>query len=357
MTHTHNKTSEAERILHLCLSEGNGIFASPDRYLYQCWTRDVALAVAPLLLDTGESDIVRTHLENISKLQRPNGQIPILFLSDEIAWRRKKVAERGENSFMVSRYDDGELWNLTPGTKDSEILYVIAMYEYANATGDDSLLKQYGGVIQKAIVYVEQNNLNEKGLTVGADWRDTMEVFLSDRALLTNNVLLAHAYDLMGEGEKATTQRARVVEYFWRNGACVDYIPGGDWPDPLGIALAVLYDALPVGSKERVLELLRSVDTEYGVTIRCIHNPYAEGEAEVFERTQGEVIWPFVVGFSVMALYKLGYVDEARSLFQKMEDLDGFYEWYDPADGKGWGAKEQLWSATLYLRAKKYIGE
>jgi hypothetical protein len=356
MTHT-DKTNEAKRILHSCLSEGNGIFASPDRYKYQCWTRDVALAVAPLLLVMGEGEIVRTHLENLSLRQRPTGQIPILFLSDEVLWRKKKVAARGENSFMVKRYDAGELWNLTPGTKDSEILYIIAMYEYANATGDHSLLNQYREVVQGALAYAEENNLNVDVLAVGADWRDTMEVFLSNRALLTNNVLLVHAYDLMKEANKAAAQRARVVKHFWRDGACVDYIPDGDRPDPLGIALAVLYDVLPAGSGERVLELLRSVDTDHGVTIKCIHNPYAEGEAEVFERTQGEVIWPFVVGFSIMALQKLGYAEEAQSLFQKMEDLDGFYEWYDPTNGRGWGAKEQLWSATLYLRAKKCIGE
>ncbi len=88
---------------------GFGVFASPDRYKYQCWTRDLALAVAPLLLEHGRYDIVRAHLRNLCERQRDNGQIPILFLSDEKKWREKKVSERGENSFMVGRYDAGEL--------------------------------------------------------------------------------------------------------------------------------------------------------------------------------------------------------------------------------------------------------
>jgi glycogen debranching enzyme len=352
MTNSSHKTAEAMRILRSCLSEGDGVFASPDRYKYQCWTRDLALAVAPLLLEMGETAIVRTHLENLSKQQRSNGKIPILFLSDEAAWREKKVAERGPDSFMVKRFDAGELYDLTPGTKDSEILYIIAMYEYLQVTGDHSLVEQYGDVVIKAMEYVELHNLNEAGLTVGADWRDTMEVFLYDKALLSNNVLLVHAYDLMGETEKAAAHRARVIEHFWQDGACVDYIPGGDRPDPLGISLAVLYGVFPVETYARVDEVMQSVDTDYGVTIKCIHNPYAEGEAEVFARTQGVVVWPFVVRFGVMALNKMGCVDEARALFRKMTNLDGFYEWYDPSNGKGWGAKEQLWSAALYLRAK-----
>jgi len=225
------------------------------------------------------------------------------------------------------------------------------MHEYANATGDRAFLEQHRDAVARAMVFVEQHNLNTEGLAVGADWRDTMEVYLSQRALLSNNVLLTHAYDLMGETEKATAQRKRIEEHFWRDGACVDYIPDGDRPDPLGIALAVLYDALPADSGERVRELLQLLDTDNGVTIKCIHSAYAEGEADVFKRTQGVVVWPFIVGFCVLALKKLGYEAEARSLFEKLERLDGFYEWYDPADGKGWGAKEQLWSATLYLRA------
>ena len=99
------KNKEALRILSSCLSKGNGVFASPDRYKYQCWTRDLALAVAPLLLEMDESKIVKTHLKNLSERQLPSGQIPILFLSNEKEWREKKVAERGEKSFMVGRYD------------------------------------------------------------------------------------------------------------------------------------------------------------------------------------------------------------------------------------------------------------
>ena len=95
-----SKKQEALRILLSCLSPGNGIFASPDRYQYQCWTRDLSLAVAPLLLELGNSEIVKTHLRNLSQRQRPNGQIPILFLSDEQEWRKKKIDERFAHNFL-----------------------------------------------------------------------------------------------------------------------------------------------------------------------------------------------------------------------------------------------------------------
>ncbi len=346
------KMVQARRIVDACLEHGVGVFASPDRYKYQCWTRDLALAVAPLLLQWGDTEIVRMHLENLSKRQRDNGQIPILFLSDEKKWRVKKVAERGENSFMVGRYDAGELWNLTPGTKDSEILYAIAMYEYRNATGDNSLFEEFPDAVKQAITYVEKNNRRSNGLVVGADWRDTMEKELSEKMLLTNNVLLAYAYWLMDiDDDYAFAFKTLIVPHFLSRKGFNDYLPDGYRPDPLGLALGVLHDVIPEGLYFVVKEQLDSVDTECGVTIKCIHNPYSEGEQEVFTATDGEVVWPFVVGFTVMALAKMGYHAEARKMFQKMEQLDGFYEWYDPRDGKGYGAPEQLWSATLYLRA------
>lgn len=351
------KVRKAEEIIRACLSPGNGVFASPDRYLFQCWTRDLALAVAPLLLKTGEAEIVRVHLENLSMRQRENGQIPILFLSDEEAWRKKKVAERGTESFMVQRYDAGELWNLTPGTKDSEILYAIAMHEYVMATDDQSLLDKYGENITRAIAYVEKNNFNRDGLAVGTDWRDTMEVLLADRALLTNNVLLVHAYELMGENDKADALKERILEHFWLSDSIIDYLPGGFRPDPLGLALAVLHDVAPKQTWPLIKKLFDAVDTSCGVTIKCIHNPYVAGEQEVFDRTEGVVVWPFVAGFAAMALSKMGYRADAMKMFAKLENLEGFYEWYDPATGKGWGAPEQLWSATLYLRTLYFISE
>ncbi len=344
------KMVQARRIVDACLEHGVGVFASPDRYKYQCWTRDLALAVAPLLLGFGHFDIVHIHLQNLCKRQRDNGQIPILFLSDEKKWREKKVAERGTNSFMVGRYDAGELWNLTPGTKDSEILFVIAMYEYANSSYDWSLFDEFPEATSRAINYVEQNNM-VNDLAVGADWRDTMEKELADKPLLTNNVLLTRAYHLMGKADQADDLKRQIMIQFVHDGVFVDYLPDGIRPDPLGLALGVLYDVIPEEAYEVVAQQFSSVDTDCGVTIKCIHNPYSEGEQKVFAETDGEVVWPFVVGFTVMALEKMGYHAYAREMFQKMKQLDGLYEWYDPRSGKGYGAPEQLWSATLYLRA------
>jgi hypothetical protein len=349
------KIDIAWKIVNVCLAPGFGVYASPDRYLYQCWTRDLALAIAPLLLAYGYVDIVRDHLLNLCMRQGNNGKIPILFLSDEKKWRAKKVAERGENSFMVGRFDAGELGNLTPGTKDSEILFIIAMHEYAYETDDWSLMEEFPNAIDQAMKYVVDYNMIDNGMVIGADWRDTMEKQLASKALLTNNALLVKALEFMDMSNSVRNLKTNIIKYFVRKNSIIDYLSGGDRPDPLGISLAVLYDVIPREMYPMVRDIIESVDTKCGVTIKCIHNPYSLGEEDVFAETRGEVVWPFVVGFTAIALEKMDYHEKAEQMLQKMEKLNGFYEFYDPRDGKGYGAKEQLWSAALYLRANDYV--
>jgi hypothetical protein len=350
---THKEKIEvAHAILRKCIGT-KGVWADPSRYRFQCWTRDLVMAIMPALLDLGETEIVKIHLENLSERQRPNGQIPILFLDrlrpfllDKI----KRSLQARKLSFMLRRFMSGQIWNLTPGTRDSEILYVIGMYEYANRTGDRSLVVRYASQIQSALNYIERNLLRDN-LVIGCDWRDTMERELGNKSLLTNNSLMYHAYRLMGEMEKADQLRLRINEQFWTGSVYQDY-PGNVRFDPLGGAFAVLYEVAPNERYASLVEGYRSVDTPNGVTIKCRHNPISQEEKEVIERTDGVVVWPFVVGFTILALIKMGERQMAEDQFKKLLDLDGFREWYDPTTGKGYGAFEQLWSATLFLRSQ-----
>lgn len=345
------KTRTATAILQRCIGM-KGVWADPTRYRFQCWTRDFVAAIMPVLLDSSDTRIVKTHLENLSVRQRFNGQIPILFLDRVLpfllnkakrSWRDRKL------SFMLQRFLAGQLWNLTPGTRDSEILYIIGMHEYANHTGDHTLLTKYAPQIQNALGYIERNLMND-GLIFGCDWRDTMERELGDKSLLTNNSLMYHAYQLMGEIEKADQLRKQINERLWTGSSYVDY-PDNTRFDPLGGAFAVLYDVAPRERYASLVASFRSVDTSCGVTIKCRHNPISQEEGEVIERTDGIVVWPFVVGFSILALIKIGERVMAEDQFKKLLGLNGFREWYDPATGKGYGALEQLWSATLFLRS------
>ena len=352
LTGSIGKVSAALDILKRCIGE-KGIWASPDRYRNTCWTRDLAYAIAPLLHEMGEHELVLNHLRCLSALQRPNGQIPMVFLDDEDAWVHDKEVqekERGREPFMLKRYREGELWNLTPGTRDSEICYLLAVYEYVHATRDTEFLRVYGKNIAGAFRYIE-TKLMRNHLVIGCDWRDTMHAELGDKALLTNNALLKRLLHLSNRSVSLRNHAHAFTEMFASGRGYLDYV-GNARPDPLGVAFFALTEGAHVENAFR--DVLSKVDSPHGVTIRCRHKPgsYSKGdETAVIEATDGVVVWPFVIGSLVLAAIRHREYEIARDQFQKLHDLEGFWEWYDPRDGKGYGAREQLWSAALYLRA------
>jgi hypothetical protein len=237
------------------------------------------------------------------------------------------------------------LYRLTPGTTDSELLFAYGMCVACG--GMNKILLLYH--IKTAIGYLERNYMKD-GLHHGADWRDTMEKFFRDRPLFSNNAILYSVYTMMGETEKAEALKKKIHEVLWNGETYLDY-PDADRFDPLGASLGVLHDLIPREHYASVLAGFRSVDTPTcGVTIQCKHNPHKEGEAKVIEETDGVVVWPFVVGFTILAALKMGETEFALEQFAKMLSHDGFAEYYDPLDGSKWGEYEQGWSAALYVR-------
>lgn len=373
-----------------------GFFAgSGARYKNQYWTRDLSLAIAPavasierligLPYDPQISQLMETvdsHLNNLAQRQGKNGAIPILF-ADFPELFVGKIRQKGHfdltnktfstgDSFVLGRIFNGMfgsplqfpeyadfdearfqnergLYRLTPGTKDSELLFALAVLNHVK--NSLHLRAQSGKRLLEAaflaVEYMEAKHV-KGGLMVGADWRDTMEVFFSDRYLLSNNAVRYEVHRLLGTGAHGEIGK-KMDEIFWNGTAYIDY-PGAERFDPFGASLAVLYGIVPPERYSVVMEGFRSVDTNWGVTIKCRHNAYRPDEAEVIERTDGVVVWPFVCGFAALAAFKMGQIDFAMEQLAKMTKQNGFGEWYDPLNGKQYGEPKQGWSAALYLR-------
>lgn len=259
--------------------------------------------------------------------------------------------EKREMSFMLKRWLKGELWNLTPGTRDSELMYLLGVYEYLNRYGHDTLFECFhidGGHVTRALNYL-RHNLIRDNLMIGCDWRDTMHGELGDKPLLTNNCLLHHLLQLMGKWDEAQVVHNAIHKTLWDGKQFLDY-PGTSRFDPLGGALAVLCYVAGLSRYPSILQGFESVDTKHGVTIKCRHNPTSDAEAAAIERTDGVFVWPFVLGFEILALIHMGELGRAHQQAEKLFALDGFFEYYDPNDGRGYGAPRQGWTALLILR-------
>ena len=347
-----DKITEAQRILQSCIGT-YGVHADTSRYKYQCWTRDLALAVQPVLhFAEGGDKAGYNHLATLAKIQRSDGKIPILFLDgykgqSHFLWTKIKKSIRDRKlSFMLQRYLQGKLGDLTPGTRDSELMFL-----YALSKCDTITKASFAGPAKKAIWYIETNLLDDNGMLCGCDWRDTMHVELKDKPLLSNNSILYSVWNSFRYQDRATRLKQRLASR-WEHGVPVDY-PGANRFDPLGGALAILNRVVDRIHFDQMVRCFRSVDSKHGVTIKCRHNPQNEKEAAVIDRTDGVVVWPFIVGFTILALRHMNTkMSLAMAVEQeiKLMDLYGFREWYDPATGQGYGAQEQLWSAAMTLR-------
>ena len=352
------KIKQAKAIIESCVGR-RGVWASPARYKYQCWTRDFVIATEEALLNLGRQEAVKLHLNELSKHQYGDGRVPIMFLDKPARWLALKVwhsVKSRRMSFLLRQYfsKDG-IGQLSPWTRDSEFLYALGVAQFARFADDRIFLAEHSSHIKAALSYVEAHLMNN-GLIFGGDWRDTRPD-LTDKFLLTNNCLLYQTYNLLGETKKAAELKTAINERFWNGSYYRDYIGVDDF-DTLGNALAVLFDVAPPDRWASIIESAEALDTPYGYKLNKVTlPPKSKAETAVMLRTnQFGVIWPFIHGFMILAALKGGRADIAERQFQKWTELGGFYEFYDPTTGNGHGSTDQVWSAALYLRAARALG-
>lgn len=348
-----------------------GVWASTGRYNNQCWTRDFCLTVCPLLLRSGSQsdiDLVEKHLFEIVKRQKSDGKVPILYLDDEKKFLRNKIERAMEQktmSFMLSRYLDGELENLTPHTRDSEVLFIIAIDQFIktleeyhkNECWDINKHKMFMNSARHALDYVK--TILKDGLIQGADWRDTRED-LNDKAVLTNACYLYKAYKIFNLDHEAEKVMEILQRDYWNGTYFRDY-PGSDRYDILGNSLAVLYDITTGDQMNSIFSYaMENLATPYGFKMTETFLPALNTkENEVMQRDNA-VIWPFIGGFLLSSMITKGgekWRHIASNEFAKWENLQGFNEWYDIVEGNGYGSQDQIWSAALYLRVKQDLIE
>lgn len=353
------KIQEAKTIIDKCIG-AHGVWASPYRYKYQCWTRDFVIATEDVLLNSGRSEVVKTHLEELAKRQKSNGQIPIMFLDNTICWLwikvRNSIRERRMSFLLKAFFGHDGVASLSPWTRDSEVLFVLGIMKYVDKTGDQTFLSRHKEGIRKAFAYVE-TVLMQDGLIRGVDWRDTRPD-LDGKFLLTNNCLLYQAYLLSGETRKAQKIKDEINKQFWAGTYYRDYPGTNEW-DTLGNALSILFDIAPRERALLVFERAEKLDTPFGYKLNSVTLPPKNSkEAELMKRiNQFGVIWPFIHGFMILAAIKAGMYELAEQQFEKWNRIRGFHEWHDSETGEGYGSNEQLWSAALYLRVSEAINQ
>ncbi|VBB17993.1 glycogen debranching enzyme alpha-1,6-glucosidase [Yasminevirus sp. GU-2018] len=395
------KAKQAESILQKCLGD-TGVWASPDRYKYQCWTRDLCVGLIPyasLNIDnkpfTHSVKLkIKTQLLEISKRQSDKGQTPILFIDNEKKFIRDKVNKSiatGKTSFMLDRYLDDQITDLTPHTNDSEILFSTFAYEFIDAENCTCTYKESEQIMNsiiKALEFVERTSVG--GLILGADWRDT-RTDLADKIVLSNTCFLYRMYCIGQRGEASEDVLDTLQGRFWNGEYFNDYVESdvgavdkietgcdetkesnrglcSDNFDLFGNSLAIIFQ---IGTPEQTKSIIRYAKKHcrkaYGYSTLGTYLPALNTDEADAMKKDKNIVWPFVNYYFITArlVYlmtsiapncketlspeDLDMVNDLLEDFIDLVHLDDFYEWYGSDSTKGYGSSGQMWSAVTFL--------
>ena len=343
------KLAEAKAVISGCRTEG-GFHASTKLYP-ELWIRDLVYS-EEVLLKLGYGETVKKHFESFLEKQRSNGNLPTVITS---FWRR-------------SLNQTFHFW-----TCDTEILFVIGAFDYANQTGDVDFIRSNQERIDRCVNFVN-GGLNKLGLIPGGDWRDAI-MNLDRMFLLTNQVQLANMYERLGHKEKSEALKETIREVFslpdqsfadsvrWDDGV----LQKDTHFDCLGSSLGILNGTIPPNDYPGQGGKFQVAYTGFGH--RNVVPVYKENRARAFRSVrslnafvrngavftnrrdayQNSAIWPFVEARIVAALRKMGMNSEAQKASDRMLSRNGMYEWYGPVDGVGHGSDGQLWTAAAIV--------
>lgn len=354
----------ATAILHACVTP-HGFRASGLAAGYpQVWARDngvIFLGAAatgdPQLLATG-----RAALETLGAHQSRLGLIPLNVNPDT-------GYVSTENAGAV----DGNLW------------FILGHYLYFRQTGDRAFLQQHWPTIDRALLWLDYQDMNECGLLEipeAGDWMDLLAVRYN---VLYDNVLyyaalLAHEelaqviaqgspthqpeVNAAGVHERINLlmwiDRCWVAEHFaehlqklqamrlewymlYHNIGAISsrpfYLPWvafreyGDWCDSLGNLLAVLTGVADFHRTEHIMRYLRQVGMAEPYPTKAIYPPIYPGESNwrdyyrsrnlnLPHQYHNGGIWPMIGGFHVAALVRHGWQSEAERLLVALADTN-----------------------------------
>jgi glycogen debranching enzyme len=373
------RKQEAIDVIRACSTDkGFSASASQSGYGNILFTRDLCISVDGLV-QAGFGPVVEKHFNELEKKQASDGSIPVFFPGSRTAWvvqKAKRAILEGEGINMLLRKLDayapaaldaiqllGDLikpdlipeLTVSHKTTDTELHYIDGIAKYANASGNDQFFRNKYHSMKRALLFAEQNFDN--GLYSGNDWRDNVAID-EQAALLSNNILLIRAYEWLGASANRARHEAEVHRKFWNGQHHTDKSNKTGF-DVYGQSLAALSDLVPASGGDSVIEQLAMQITENGIRANTLESPAnlrGEAKASVNQVNQYGKVWPFVTGHAVLALNYLGETRLANQLFEIWTKTPGFNEWYEPGSPEGKGAKDQLWSAAMYLHAGNSLG-
>ncbi len=347
---------QATIVLHHCATDWGFRASGLSAGYPQVWARDSAVIAlgAAVTGDTALLAGIKAGLITLGQYQSRNGMIP-----------------------LNVNPDSGYISTENAGALDANLWYILTHYLYWLMIGDTDFLRQNWPKIDKALIWLEYQDMNECGLLETPEAGNWMDLLAVRYNILYDNVLyyaaiLAHqqlhqqispdtprhemVVDAGGVHERLNLllwiDRCWVAEHFaehlerlkeirlewfmlYHNIGTISsrpyYLPWvafreyGDWCDSLGNFLTILTGVADGHRNEHILRYMYQVGLAEPFPTKAIHPPIYPGESNwrnyyrsrnlnLPHQYHNGGIWPMIGGFHVAALVCHGWQAEAERL-------------------------------------------
>lgn len=357
---------KAVSALKNCISK-KGLYASGTPAGYRSiWSRDSNIALlGGSLIQNKFKKVFHNSLTNLARHQARSGQIP--------------------NAIGV--YDNLKKSYVTYNTIDSSLWFIIGAYVYAAAYKDKKILKELKDELGKAFRWVTYQDVSEEHLPAQLptmDWQDafphkyghtinTQSLYYATLKFMGMHNEANHVKQLVGGNRRPhlrlfDNKRGYFLPWAWKDHA-------GDreeehWFDSLGNLLAITTGLATSSQAKKILNYIeqQKINRPYPIESifpsfkprgRLWKSYFSKSDAGRLHHYLNGGIWPFIGGFYIAALVKIGKLEEAQKELKYLAEANKvgkkikweFNEWLDGKTGKPNGGIYQAWSIGMYIFA------
>lgn len=373
-----------------CSIKDNITYGTDENY-HSVWARDGAITLIgslPLIHDEEIHQCQRQTLITLFEHISRNGQIPSnVRIKDNVA----------DYSGV------GGICSI-----DSGIWVVIAFYEYVNTTNDIGFLRQYMPAIKETMRWLGAHDSNNDALLEipeAGDWTDlfggSYNILYDEILWYRSNVCFGRMLEMLGDYEKAGEYirwsqviKKEILQNFWPSTqqklfqsvsfaerqftlGDTSYLIAQTTPfdfswrcDVFGNILAFLHGTIDAEKAHQTFKFMLGVGVNDPYPVTNVYPVVTPGDPDwrpyytvnllnLPNHYHNGGIWPFVGGFWVKFINKLGLKDVAISELYKLALINKeglteeweFTEWAHGTTGKAMGKAYQAWSAAQYISA------
>ncbi|MDP2910070.1 MAG: glycoside hydrolase 100 family protein, partial [bacterium] len=302
-------------------------------------------------------------------------------------------SELGQIPNAIGDYNKDRKSRVTFNTIDSTLWYLIGQYVFAEAFKDRSLLGKNRNNIERAFLWLKYQDPNEDGFLAQHPTMDWQDAFPHKYGRTINTHALYYAaLKMFGKNKKAERVKKVINGDAEKYLSLYDeklgyYLPwawknhDGDreqeeWFDALGNLLAIVFGLAKRKMAEDILKYIENKKINRPYPCKAIYPPIKKGDKEwhsYFSKCLAKNphqylnagAWPFIGGFYIAALVKVGDFKKAEKELNNLalankqgrESEYEFNEWLDGLNGEPKGNPFQAWSAGMYLYAAECVNQ